>query len=207
MCAIIGSFNKTKLKELHQLNAYRGELSYSLSTFRTFNNNTDLQVLMQDRCKMSEGLIDSIPSTEGDYFIGHTQAPTTDSLDIHPAVGVQGGMLWHNGIIKQSTIPKGSWDTSILLNKIQTYGWSILSQIDGTFACIMYSCKLFVFRNEISPLFIDKELNISSTKFENSEPLKPNTVFEIDLINRTLVEIASFNTVENPYFFYDEVNI
>ena len=33
MCGIVGSFSKTKLKELIELNSYRGNHSYSLSEY------------------------------------------------------------------------------------------------------------------------------------------------------------------------------
>ena len=59
---------------------------------------------------------------------------------------------------------KEQWDTGLM------HDWLInkksLDYIDGTFACLRYkNGKLYIFRNEISPLFIDDELNISSTKF------------------------------------------
>ena len=41
MCAITGSFYKEKLKELYTLNAYRGELNYSLATFKPYKGKVE----------------------------------------------------------------------------------------------------------------------------------------------------------------------
>ena len=64
--------------------------------------------------------------------------------------------------------------------------------------------SLQLFRNEISPMFIDEDHNISSTKFEGSKPLEPNVIWEFHP-GKTLIGIGYFKTVENPYFFMDEV--
>lgn len=199
MCAITASFSKYKLKELYKLNTYRGELSYSLVSFN-HKNTTMLEVLYREDGKMSEDLIMLIPSAEDSFFIAHSQAPTTNTQNIHPAI-YGDAMLWHNGIIKQKSISEGTWDTAWLLEQIVNYGWSALSNIDGTFACIMYyGNELFAFRNEISPLFIDSDLNISSTKFDNSTYLKPNIVHKLNLEQRVCESVAYFETKENPYY-------
>lgn len=205
MCAITASFDKSKLKELYALNSYRGELSYSLSTFTEDHHRAKLNILTQDSGKMAADLIDRMPVEAGTFFIAHSQAPTTDTDNIHPAV-YDGALLWHNGIIKQKTIPEGTWDTQWMLSRIVNYGWSFLSRVDGTFACIMFwNNNLYVFRNEISPLFIDDELNISSTRAEGFRPLEPNTVFRVDLGTKILYTEATFSTFENPYYFPEEV--
>ncbi len=202
MCAITASFDKNKLQELYKLNAYRGELSYSLSSFTFTDFMTEdirLNILMQDNNKMPEDLIKNLPDG-GKYFIAHSQAPTTSSNNIHPAV-FGNAMLWHNGIIKQKNLAENTWDTQWLLEQIIDYGWSSLSRIDGTFACIMYnSGKLYAFRNEIAPLFYDKELNFSSTKTESARELPPNKVHKINLSYRTIEPVAYFETLENPYY-------
>jgi len=200
MCSITGSLDKDKLKELYALNAYRGELSYSLSTFRPYQNRAVFQTLFQDDGKMPEGFIDDMCNVKGDFFIAHSQAPTTDSKNKHPAV-YGNAMLWHNGIIKQKTITPDTWDTAWLLEQIIDYGWTSLSRVDGTFACILYcSDEIFVFRNEISPLFVDNKFNISSTKFEESFSLEPNQVWKLNFETGNLDSVAYFNTFENPYY-------
>lgn len=205
MCAIFASFDPIKLKDLHTLNSYRGELSYSVSTFKQIDNEIKLQVLMKDKGKLHPNLIDNVPG--GNYYVCHTQAPTAPSSDIHPAV-VGNSLLWHNGIVKQGTIANVPWDTEYILSQIIDYGWSSLSRIDGTFACIGFiDNQLFAFRNEISPLFVDGHLNISSTKFPGSVPIAPNKVLKFDLKFKMLDQQATFETVENPYYFDDEVNV
>jgi hypothetical protein len=200
MCAITGSFSKHKLQDLYRLNAYRGELSYSLSAFSFDERNVRLETLMQDRDRMPEGLIKELSEGDNKYYIAHSQAPTTNANNIHPAV-FGDCMLWHNGIVKQKTLSEGTWDTQWLLEQILNYGWSALSRVDGTFACMMYnSGELFVFRNEISPMFYDKDLNFSSTKVEFAESLPPNKVFKINLKYKQISPVAYFETMENPYY-------
>ena len=204
MCAITGSFTKHKLKDLYRLNTYRGELSYSLTTFKYSGDKIELMTLMQDEYKMPENLIDDIPAHEDTFFVAHSQAPTTNTKNIHPAV-YGDTLLWHNGIIKQNTIDESTWDTHFLLQRIVDYGWSTLSRIDGTFACMMYSSgEMFVFRNEISPMFYDEDFNFSSTKFEGCKTLEPNKVFKLDLKHKRMSVISHFSTLENPYFIPEE---
>jgi hypothetical protein len=200
MCAITGSLYKEKLKELYTLNAYRGELNYSLATFKPYKGKVEFQTLFQDSGKMPDTLIDSIPCKGGDFILAHSQAPTTNSKNIHPAV-YGDAMLWHNGIIKQNKLSPDTWDTQWLLEQIVNYGWSSLSRIDGTFACMLYnSGELFVFRNEIAPMFYDDSLNFSSTRFESARELPPNKVFKVHLSHRTIEPVAYFETLENPYY-------
>ena len=206
MCAIVGSFDKNKLRELISLNLYRGNHSYSLSEYNPIDGGLD--VIVRDFGKFNFDLIDEL--NEGNYFIAHTQAPTTDSKNkdcIHPS-HYQESYLWHNGIIKEDYIKimqeklssKNDWDTLLLNEWVRNE--NDLSDIDGTFSCLGYFNRdLFIFRNEISPMFIDKDFNISSTKFENSNPTSPNKILGINFITMELLPIKTFTTKENPYYF------
>jgi asparagine synthetase B (glutamine-hydrolysing) len=199
MCAIVGSFKKETIRELFALNAYRGQLSYSLCGM-----SKDIQLigLQRGEGQLPIGFIDEFIQSE--YYIGHSQAPTTDTKNIHPAQIGQ-DMLWHNGIVKQKNISSGVWDTEWILQGINTKGFDFLSDVDGSFACILYKNNvLYVFRNEISPLFVDDNLNISSTKFQESRSLEANTVYKIDLEKLQLIPIATFKTKVNPFFFLGE---
>ena len=209
MCSIFGSFSKDKLVELAELNRYRGQHSYSYSYYYMDQKGHHMHV--------SKGLgempLDHIRIPGDAYCIAHMQAPTTENKTIdyvHPA-HLHGKWLWHNGIIKDSWIRSAmhefnidnSWDTYLILHKYLTSG--NLDNIDGTFSCVYFgNGSLQLFRNEISPLFIDDEYNISSTKFEGSKPLEPNIIWEF-WPGKGLNKIGSFKTVENPYFFMDEV--
>lgn len=210
MCSIIGSFSRDKIKQLAELNAYRGQHSHSVYVFDEDNydviySHRGLGTLDLDQHKLPKG-----------YIVVHQQAPTTDNKDensIHPAqIGKH--LLWHNGIVKAEAIKDlqyrfdstATWDTRlILLSMIYTDN---VENIDGTFSCLYYDGnKLMLFRNEISPMFYDLDGNISSTKFENSISLPPNVVWQFnpnyvifDDINNTNM----FKTVENPYFFMDD---
>lgn len=201
MCAIFCSFDVNMLNKLYKLNAYRGELGYSLGIFKT-EYTTTLQNLFQEKEPYPEDFISKI-GAPGHYYVGHSQAPTTNNDNQHPSV-VKTSYLWHNGIIKQSRIPEGYWDTLWLHEKIVYKGFESLSDIDGTFACVYYNnYELLVFRNEISPLYYDNNLNISSTEFEGSALLPANKVFRLNTFNYKelpLSEVYSFETKENPYF-------
>ena len=50
-------------------------------------------------------------------------------------------------------------------------------------------------------MFVDDQLNISSTKFENGTSTEPNKVLKINFTTKALNEVGSFTTKENPYYF------
>jgi glutamine phosphoribosylpyrophosphate amidotransferase len=209
MCSIIGSFSKEKIVDLVKLNLYRGQHSYSYSYYNPEDNT------IQVTRGLGEILVDSINIPTGHYCIAHMQAPTTENKDINSVHPAQMGssFLWHNGIIKSKWIEKrkeyievseypnrnNSWDTFLILRQYLEEGH--LNNIDGTFSCVYYSPMegLQLFRNEISPLFIDKDHNISSTKFDFSSPLNPNIIWNFTP-GESIIEDGTFNTVENPYF-------
>lgn len=216
MCSIFGSFNTDKLKELAQLNLYRGQHSYSFSYY----DPTTKQITYMQRA-LGEFPFDDIDIPEGQYAIAHMQAPTTSNKranTIHPAI-IGKHFLWHNGIVKDHCVKEMSrntvfiengdldylsWDTYLILHQYVYEG--NINRIDGTFSCVHY-CDgegLKLFRNEISPMFIDDDYNISSTKFNNSTSLKPNIIWKF-IPGEGIISIDTFKTVENPYFFMDEV--
>lgn len=207
MCAIVGSFDKDKLKKLIELNSYRGNHSYSLSEYDIISGN--LFTVAKDMGEFDFNLLDVL--TPERYYIAHTQAPTTDSKSIdsiHPSY-FDKMSLWHNGIIKEDCIkmmqdklrkPKETWDTALLNEWV--YFNHDLSEIDGTFSCLRHSGpSLYLLRNEISPMFIDDEFTISSTKFTGSKPTTPGEVLWMDFNTMELKNCKSFTTKENPYYF------
>lgn len=213
MCSIIGSTSIEKVRELAELNEYRGTHSHSL-----FALDDETGVIVYRHRGFGPLDVDQHVSKipENSYIIAHQQAPTTENKTkdfIHPAEVGGTELLWHNGIIKAAEIKRlqellqcsNSWDTFLLLRHFIEFG--NVNNIDGTFSCVCYhDGQLFIFRNEISPLFIDNKLNISSTKFENSKPVPPNKIFKADIlldhgIMRDLEQVGEFTTKENPYFF------
>ena len=208
MCSIVGSFDIDRVRELTALNAHRGTHSHS---FFVVSSKGELIYAYRG---MDELQIDKhlYAVQEGDYIICHQQAPTTDAktmASVHPAE-YKGTYLWHNGIIKDKEVKRlqedygtdETWDTALILK--QYYNTNNFDNLDGTFACCMYEDgKLFVFRNEISPLFYSEEGDISSTKFTNSVSVKPNTVWRFDpwCLDKLRKTGKTFRTVENPYYF------
>lgn len=215
MCAIIGSKNLEMLKELVSLNSYRGSHSYSLSLF---NTTTGILSILKKKIGVIN-LKDFVIPTNN-YAIVHVQAPTTEARSdeaIHPAVIASKFVswpeqaLWHNGIIKAECVKKNatfyntSWDTMQILKGLgYDKNWSTLGELDGSFSCLYYDnndLSLYIFRNEISPLFYDKDMNISSTQFAGSIETPYNEVLKMNLKDCTLKKVYEFKTVENPYFF------
>jgi glutamine phosphoribosylpyrophosphate amidotransferase len=218
MCAIVGSNNLEDLIELVRLNSYRGSHSYSLSLF---NKTTGILSILKKR--FGEPNLSAFSIPKNSYAIVHIQAPTTEEKtleSVHPATITDryeewpSQALWHNGIIKAEKVKENvskwntSWDTMQILRHLNDTNndWRVLSELDGTFSCLYYDraeLGLYLFRNEISPMFVDSNLNLSSTKFENSNETEPNKVFKIDFMHARLIEKGKFSTVENPYFFVE----
>lgn len=199
MCAIFGSFKLDKLKELYELNRYRGELAYSLACFQFNGERIRNKFLWGGRTSFPDDTWDLLKDVKG-YYVAHIQAPTTDTEEVQPSV-FHNTLLWHNGIVKQKELEENEWDTRTLHKGFLKYGESFLSDVDGTFACVYHSgSSLYVFRNEISPLFYDDEMNISSTEFEGSKSLPPNHLFDMNIYMHQIRSIGEFTTKENPYF-------
>ena len=217
MCAIVGSFDTEKLKELVELNSYRGQHSHSISYYNCREKTLTITK------KLGSLELADINIPEGHYGICHIQAPTTDATDInsiHPASGLfenKPTCLWHNGILKNTTVKAlqkyygtdEEWDTTLLLHRLNSAG--IPENIDGTFSCLWFKPlgqgrgDLYLFRNEISPMFIDDNFNISSTKFEGSHSTDPNVILWMYMDLKLLIKKETFKTVESPYFFFQDV--
>lgn len=208
MCSIIGSFDTKKVVELCELNEYRGQVSHSLSLYDIVSGKIQVQR------RVGKVDYDEILNIEKDhltYVVVHMQAPTSGEFKVatvHPA-HFQDRYLWHNGILKQDYIKKlksqldeiCEWDTFLMLKALHEDIHAI-GKFDGSFACLMYAHeKLYVFRNEISPLYFDKHLNISSTLFEGASSVPPNKLMHMDFNFDELFSVHEYNTVTNPYFF------
>lgn len=205
MCGLFGSRDNAKFIELAKLNAHRGNKSYSIAVF---DDDGDCLGLHQSAGEFNPEFV------KDGYKVGHVQAPTTEAKDdgstIHPA-HFNGYMLWHNGIIKDFEVKRlqskyktdETWDTMLLLEELIEVDWLYnISNINGSFACAMYDNGfLYLFRNEISPLFVDDDMNFSSVKFEGSESLPANTIFMLADGMSRLQPIGEFTTLENPYYF------
>lgn len=207
MCSIVGSFKKDTLIDLCELNAYRGQHSHSISYYDIVSGEISVQKYSGP---VKYDFIEQRPLV---YMIVHMQAPTSDGkLDgnIHPAHN-DGRFLWHNGILKQTYIEKMkhdlqeicNWDTFLMVKSISKDRNNI-NDFDGSFSCLLYENeKLYVFRNEISPMFFDAYLNISSTGFRGSRPTPPNQIHHMDFNFSSLFAVENFTTRINPYFIED----
>lgn len=210
MCSIIGSFSKTKFKELVKLNQNRGSFSYSFLVLDPISLETIS--LTQNFNEFNLNIIDSAPVNM--YYLGHTQAPTGGLVKkverIHPAK-INDFFLFHNGIIKQKDVERlqqlydinEEWDSKLMLSNIYNIGLlEALNTIDGSFACVFNDMtSLRIFRSAAGILFVDDSLNISSTKFDNSTRIEKDTIYELDLKNRKLLINNNFVSKSNPYFY------
>jgi glutamine phosphoribosylpyrophosphate amidotransferase len=200
MCALFGSPDRKLFEELARLNSYRGNHSFSVATF----DFKDVKIITRALGEFQ------MPLTVAPYYIGHTQAPTTEAKStssIHPS-SVRDEYLWHNGIIKDHQVKKWQrelnvtepWDTRLmhLLLSVKLPA-DVLSNADGSFACVWYhSGELYLFRNTNCPLFTDGT-SYSSTKFSGSESIKEDIMYK--LTDNGIVETnTSFKTVNN--FFW-----
>lgn len=216
MCGIFCSKSKDKFIELSHLNSYRGNHSFSICGF----SDEGPFKIKHDFTRTQLGKFDFgvVPPNASDYYVGHVQAPTTQSRSIdnvHPAV-YGDDMLWHNGIIKHSDVKRlqqkhntsETWDTMLLLREIHDNSCRGLSDVDGGFACILYKHSdnlLYTFTNSICSLFVDNDLNISSVKFDGSYILEPEVIHAIDLDSNSITSLdVKFKTKNSPYFFFEE---
>lgn len=215
MCAIVGSFDRDRLIELIKLNNYRGTHSFSFSIYDI--KSRKLEVHVRGLGPFDYNVIYIGPSQ---YGIAHVQAPTSDNKNIsevHPASVYEAThnisttkFLWHNGIIKAGYVRElqkhygedTSWDTKLVLRAINR-NINEIHDLDGSFSCLWYNgIAMYFFRNDISPMFMDNELNISSTKFLNSKPIPPGIFYCVDFDKRVLYDTGfKFKTVDNPYYF------
>lgn len=207
MCSIVGSFKKDKLIELCEINSYRGQHSHSISYYDIVSGEISVQ---KYEGRVDYTIIEQKPLV---YMIVHMQAPTGDGdirANVHPAY-YNGKFLWHNGILKQSYIETlktkldevCNWDTFLMLKAISKDRKNI-NDLDGSFSCLMYDNeKLYIFRNEISPMFYDADLNISSTGFKGSRPTSPNQIHHMDFNFSSLFAVENFITRFNPYYIED----
>ena len=216
MCPIVGSFNIDRLKELIELNSYRGTHSHSITYFSP-TDGWGSSIRGPYRNYGPIVLYDILPR-EGEYILVHQQAPTTeDKINIHPAEYSR-NLLWHNGILKESTVKElselfneeGAWDTKLLLRKI--FQDKMPTDVDGSFACVWYDTyNLKLFRNKLSNLFISENGDMSSTRFEGGEPLKPGTIHYVNWVldgEDTIIQLQEtknyFLTQYTPYYFSGE---
>ena len=217
MCAIFGSSDKEKFLELADLNQYRGKYSNSTSVFvtkrfKSHGTSTDHVFTERQLGLFNEGWSKDHNEVNKTgyitYYLGHVQAPTTENTQTHPS-DINADLLWHNGIIKDYQVKQWKhdyghldWDTE-LLHRHLMFGKD-LDDVDGTFSCVRYEDRysaLTLFRNEISPLYYDENMNISSTEFENSEETESGVLYLMDLQNKMLEPMKRFETKENPYYF------
>lgn len=223
MCGIFSSFSKSKLIELAKLNSSRGNFSYSItaidptkqhliSIFKSFGNILDVLETDDPRVEWVEGA----------YYVCHIQAPTSattkDARRIHPSeievildnnLGSHSlTLLWHNGVLKHDYYTKSkfydpelAWDTAVFHKEFHD-DYNNISKIDGQFACLYFEpgC-LAAFRNPEAPLFYDSELNVSSTKFDDSKEIEPGIFYLFDFNEKMLKEASRFECMSNSYYF------
>lgn len=196
MCSIVASFNKKNLEDLVDLNQFRGNFSFSYLEFET-----------GELTKQFGQYNKSVINNNFNYKISHLQAPTggliQDINRIHPT-NINNTKLYHNGIIT----PRGikflqnklnsdeTFDTWLLHKAIDTFGFEILSEIEGLFSCLyIKDNKIYIFRTRHGKLYIDEEMSISSERFGESKCINYDIVYEVDLINKNVNIINKFKTL------------
>lgn len=196
MCGIVGSFDRDEFCELMELNKGRGNSTFSVTTYRPSNTGLKIENIQQEVGEFKRDMISFYG--ENVYFIGHLQSPTkTVNINhIHPAKADESA-LWHNGMLVNYN---GDWDTGTILSWLEYEGFNALDNIHGAFGCLYYKDhKLYLFRNSIIPIYIDDDLNISSTKMDSGRLIPANVVYEVRFDLKEIIEVVKFNNKHNPY--------
>jgi hypothetical protein len=198
----MASFSKSKIIELVEINQHRGNFSYSISIYNI--KTKQLNNIIKDLGVFD---INMIPDNldPSDYIICHVQAPTggilKDTDRIHPTK-INDTYLYHNGIIK----PQGqryitnnfdidiatNFDTYLLHSVLPDY--KKLSEIEGLFACLYVNNTIKLFRTRHAKLYIDDDMSISSEEFKDSKCINYDTIYELNLEDKKLLEIDEFKT-------------
>ena len=207
MCGIISSFSGDKIRELYEKNARRGTGAITL----TLLNPSGVVGIWRNQYDNSLDQFNRKLDDDEYYKIIHVQSPTsTDRTKTHPS-DLRGSLLWHNGILKESTISvlqsslntSEKWDTHLLHRGYidADSHEEFLSSLDGSFACLYHSgFYLYAFRNTIAPLFYDDEMTFSSVRFDQSKPVPPNKTFLVNLVDRSMFDTSiDFKTKNDPY--------
>lgn len=203
MCSIVAGFKTDLLEDLIDLNQFRGNFSHSCTLIDTQQNKVGTQT--KKFGKFDRDLL--YKCNEADYKICHVQAPTSGMIEdynrIHP-VEINGSMLWHNGIItlrgikflQEDLNTTETFDTNLLLQAILKHGFDILSEIEGLFSCVLLRAnEIFIFRTKHGKLFVDNDLHLSSERFVDSKCITADTVYNLDLKEKTLTVVHKFKTL------------
>lgn len=187
MCSIIAGYNPAKVKELIEINQFRGNFSYSYTEID--NKHDYIQSSVKDFGKFDFNVINQ--QSEYNYKICHVQAPTgglvEDKNRIHPTVSEKSS-LWHNGLLtprgikflQQKLNTTETFDTKLLHMALDKFDFDILSEIEGLFSCLyVYDGQIYIFRTKHGKLFIDDDMNVSSERFENSRCINANTIYAL----------------------------
>lgn len=210
MCSIIASFNTEKFKELVDLNQFRGSFSHSI-TYTGDGGVFSLKDFGPFPKDILENLNDNL------FKIGHVQAPTggmiKDRSRIHPCF-TGNSFLWHNGILTDNCIQRlqdelhvtTSFDTKLLSMILERKGVQVLNEIEGLFSCIWYhEGQYYMFRSKHGKLYVDENLNISSERFNGGKCINYDTVYQLDLSNKKLIEVEKFKTLKFNYIIAGEL--
>ena len=202
MCGIIGSFDKEKLICLFELNKLRGNKTFSLLSIK----NNEIINKIRNIGAFNTNILNNIQFNNETYHIIHIQSPTEitelSKDNIHPSE-INNTYLWHNGMLTSEQIKKfnENWDTKII-HKLFLDDLNNLNNLEGSFSCVYFDiCRgILLFRNKISPMFIDDECNISSTQFINCKKTTPNTLYKLDFKEKKIIQTdINFNNNYNPF--------
>jgi hypothetical protein len=200
---IAGSFSRDKLIELCEMHKYRGTYAYSIATYDVENHG-------MFSVNRGYGVLDyhKISISPHQYCIVQLQA--TPTRNIQPASKIVDQKdyfehyLWFNGSLTNNEVGKiqleedttERWQAMLLLKRVMRYGAPV--DVDGAFSCVYSDGKeLYLFRNELEPMFRDEELTICTTPFKGSVSTSSNKMFRMDLKKKGLRLIEEFTTIRH----------
>ena len=195
MCGIFASKNLIGLSQLAKQNQHRGQLSWSLCKFD--GKNRPLQYAGPSIFPRNIPALVPESNSNSEYFIGHVRASTdSQTEELKQPVTIGDNLLWHNGLLldkcvenlsKKYQVPFGlnRWDSYLLLQHLLHRG--DMKELQGSFSCLYWNNdlrKLFVFRNELSPMFYGDDLSFSSVPVSRAtQELPANAMFEVPIAN------------------------
>jgi glucosamine 6-phosphate synthetase-like amidotransferase/phosphosugar isomerase protein len=213
MCAIFSSPNLPRFGYLYSKNKDRGDFAYGVAYYKPEYNDF-LIVKGEGSCEHI-----SFNLQEGNYFVGHTQAPTSSIRKFDPETShpfscnnitvAHNGVLTNEKTLKSKTkSPFNEVDSSVipaLINDKAATGiyykdaiCQTLSELEGTYSVWIIAGNTLYFGRAGSTLFMNRVTReFSSVKLPGIEEEVPEgTLFKVD---RTFIEVGKFKA-NSPFF-------
>ena len=215
MCGIFGSTDSERFKTLYELNKDRGSFAYG-GMYIYEGQQPIVQVTKGDSFQFEGPDVDT-----GQYYMGHTQAPTSAQREFDPKTShpfrFEHWYVAHNGVLSNSKVLAEEYEVdspvdSAVIPKLLSIKEldcknevhaieQACSELQGTFACWIYnemSEEAYLVRCG-STLFANNEGEFSSAETGNMYSLKEGIIYCIDYLNSFIYPLTKFRC-NSPFF-------